>query len=159
MKSLLYLETTIPSYLTARPSRDLLVAARQQMTFDWWTRRRNNFRIFVSQVVLDEAAEGDRLAATARLAVLEPLPLLAVTDEAIDLAQRFLKARVLPRKAARDAAHIAVSAVHGMHYLLTWNCVHLANAELIEDIQSICLLAGYRCPVICTPAELLGEQL
>ena len=157
MKPLLYLETTIPSYLTSRPSRDLIVAARQQITLDWWLRRRDDFRVFVSQIVLDEAAEGDRQAATARLSTMKRLPLLAVNEDVISLTQMLIKRKALPKKATRDAGHIAVSAVHGMHFLLTWNCTHLANAEIFESVGTICASEGYRCPIICTPAELLGQ--
>jgi hypothetical protein len=157
MKPLLYLETTIPSYLTSKPSRDLIVAARQQITQDWWLKRRHDFQVFVSQIVFDEAAAGDRQAAAARLSTIETVPLLAVNDEVISLTQILLKQKVLPRKAARDAGHIAVSAVHGMHFLLTWNCAHLANAQIFEAVDAVCAVAGYKCPVICTPAELLGE--
>jgi hypothetical protein len=157
MKSLLYLETTIPSYLTSRLSRDLIVAAHQQITLDWWSRRRQDFRVFISQIALDEAAEGDRQAAAARLSAIETLPLLAVNAEVVSLTQKLLRERVLPRKATRDAGHIAVSAVHGMHFLLTWNCTHLANAEIFDAVEAVCAVEGYKCPVICTPAELLGE--
>lgn len=158
MKPLLYLETTIPSYLTSRPNRDLIVAARQQLTMDWWLKRRADFRIFVSQIVLDEAAEGDRIASAARLSIIEGLPLLAVNNEVISLTQTLLRRKVLPKKATRDAGHIAVSAVHGVQYLLTWNCTHLANAEIFEAVGAVCSCEGYCCPVICTPEELLGEE-
>jgi hypothetical protein len=157
MKPLLYLETTIPSYLTSKPSRDLIVAARQQITLDWWLRRRRNFQVFVSQIVLDEATEGDHQAATARLSAMKGLPLLAINEEVISLAQMLLKEKAVPRKATRDAGHIAVSAVHGMHFLLTWNCAHLANAEIFEAVDTVCAMAGYKCPILCTPTELLGE--
>ena len=157
MKPSLYLETTIPSYLTSRPTRDLIVAARQQITTEWWSKRRAHFEIFVSQIVLDEAGEGDSEAAQKRLSAIETIPLLAINQEVISLTQLLLKAKVLPRKAQRDAAHIAVAAVHGMQFLLTWNCVHLANAEIFEDVEAVCRLAGYKRPVICTPEELLGE--
>jgi len=157
MKPSLYLETTIPSYLTSRPNRDLIVAARQQITMDWWLKKRHDFRIFVSQIVLDEATEGDRQAAAARLSAIETLPLLAVNEEVVSLTQTLLREKVLPRKATRDAGHIDVSAVHGMHFLLTWNCAHLANAQIFEAVEAVCAVAGYKCPVICTPAELSGE--
>jgi predicted nucleic acid-binding protein len=157
MKPALYLETTIPSYLASRPSRDLIVAARQQMTLEWWLRRRADFRLFISQIVLDEAGEGDRDAAAARLSAIEAVPLLAVNEDVIALTQALLSRRVVPRKAARDASHIAVAAVHGIQFLLTWNCTHLANAEIFEPVGAVCAGEGYRCPVICTPAELLGE--
>ena len=158
MKPSLYLETTIPSYLVSRPSRDLIVAARQEITRQWWDNRKTDFRIVVSQVVLDEAAAGDRDAARKRLAMLRKFPLSPVNEEVISLAEKIMKSRVIPRKAARDAAHIAVSAVHAIDFLLTWNCVHLANAECFPRIEEVCLSAGHRCPIICTPDELLGEQ-
>ncbi len=88
---------------------------------------------------------------------MEALPLLAVNDEVISLTQTLLRRKVLPRKATRDAGHIAVSAVHGVHFLLTWNCTHLANAEIFESVDAACSCEGYRCPIICTPAELMGE--
>ena len=156
MKPLLYLETTIPSYLTSKPSRDLIVAARQRTTLDWWLRRQHDFQVFVSQIVLDEAAEGDRQAAAARLAAIEVVPLLAVNDEVISLAQMLLRQRVLPRKATRDAAHIAVSAVHGMHFLLTWNCAHLANAEIFDAVEAVCAVAGYKCPINMYANRVVG---
>jgi hypothetical protein len=158
MKPLLYLETTIPSYLVSRPSRDLVVAGRQEITRLWWERRKADFRLVVSQVVLDEAAEGDREAAFKRLAMLKSVPLLAVTEAVVSLAEDLLKSKALPRKAARDAAHIAVSTIHGVNYLLTWNCAHLANAETFSGVEAVCFSAGYKCPVICTPDELLGEE-
>lgn len=158
MKPVLYLETTIPSYLTSRPSRDLIVAARQEITRQWWEGRRHDFRIVVSQVVLDEAADGDWEAARKRLATIKKFPLLAVNEAVVSLVENILKTKILPTKAVRDATHIAVSAVHGVDLLLTWNCVHIANAETFPDIQAICLAAGHGCPVICTPDELMGGK-
>jgi hypothetical protein len=157
MKARLYLETTIPSYLTAWPSRDLIVAAHQQLTKEWWRTRRESFEIYVSQFVLDEAGAGDADAARERLEVLKPLPLLDVTESVLQLASALLQAGIIPGKAARDAAHIAVSAVHGMDYLMTWNCAHIANAMLVKAIQGICMQNGFSCPVICTPEELMED--
>jgi hypothetical protein len=157
MKPSLYIETTIAGYLTGKPSRDIIVAARQQITSEWWARRRPHFELYVSQIVLDEAGEGEPEAARRRLSTIENVPLLAISEEVISLTQSLLRARVLPQKAARDAAHIAVTAVHGVQFLLTWNCVHLANAEIFEDVEAVCRLEGYKCPVICTPEELMGE--
>jgi len=114
-----YLETTIPSYLTSRPSRDLLIAGHQEITRDWWENRRAEFHIYISQFVLDEAAAGDRFAARERLKVLEPLPLLDITAKVGDLATAILASGQIPRKAATDAAHIAIAAVHGMGFLVT----------------------------------------
>ncbi|MEW6302865.1 MAG: type II toxin-antitoxin system VapC family toxin [Verrucomicrobiota bacterium] len=157
MKPKLYLETTIPSYLTAWPSRDLIVAGHQQVTEEWWRTRKSHFDIHISQLVLDEAADGDKAAAKERLAVLADFPLLDVTDEAVALAAKLQTPATLPPKAAKDAAHIAIAAVHGMHFLLTWNCTHINNAAIIADIERICSDQGFACPVICTPEELMRE--
>ena len=124
MKARVYLETTIPSYLTAWPSRDLIQAAHQQLTREWWEKRREQFELFISQVVLRECQAGDPTAAAARLEILQGLPLPEQTDEATKLAQALLQEVPLPERAAVDALHIAVAAVHGMEYLLTWNCAY-----------------------------------
>ena len=152
----LYLETTVPSYLTAWPSRDLIRAGHQQITREWWRTRRDAFDIFVSQFVLDEAAAGDPEAARDRLHALQDYPLLDITEEVDELAAAFIKTLALPPKAVTDAAHIAVAAVHGMHFLLTWNCTHIANAEMAVAIEQVCREHGLACPVICTPEELMG---
>jgi hypothetical protein len=155
MKPKVYLETTIPSYLTARPSRDLVTAAHQQITREWWDTRRHAFDLFVSQMVLDEASAGDPDAAARRLAVLAPLPLLNPRAEGADLAQALIEQVSLPIGAAADALHIAIAVVNGMDYLLTWNCTHIANAALRSQIATVCRRAGFEVPIICTPDELL----
>jgi predicted nucleic acid-binding protein len=157
MKARLYLETTIPSYLTARPSRDLIVAGHQQLTKDWWSIRRDSFEICISQFVLDEAGAGDAEAARERMEVLKALPLLEITDSVLRHATALLQSGIIPNKAAQDAAHIAISAVHGIDYLMTWNCSHIANAMIVRKVQEICLNNGFSCPVICTPEELMED--
>jgi hypothetical protein len=157
MKSRLYLETTIPSYLTSRPSRDLIIAGHQQITREWWENRRDTFQLFISQLVLDEAGAGDPVAARKRLKVLQGLSLLDITPEVGELASSILASGKIPRKAATDAAHIAILAVQGMDFLVTWNCVHIANAVIAKSLAFICREHACECPVICTPEELLGE--
>ena len=157
MKSRLYLETTIPSYLTSRPSRDLIVAGHQQLTRKWWEKRRGAFELYLSQLVLDEASAGDQGAARDRLKAMRDFPLLDVTPEVTELATRILASGKIPRKAATDAAHIAIAAAHGMDFLLTWNCVHIANATNARALAAICRALGSDCPVICTSEELMGE--
>ena len=156
MKPKLYLETTVPSYLTAWPSRDLIRAGHQQLTKEWWQTRRAGFDIYISQFVLDEAAAGDAEAARERLAALQGLPMLDVSEEVVELARALNASLALPEKAVTDAAHIATAAVHGMHFLLTWNCAHIANAEMFVAIEMACREHGFSCPVICTPEELMG---
>ncbi len=156
VKPTVYIETSIVNYLTARPSRDLLVAAHQQLTVAWWDEQRTRYELLTSQVVLAEARAGDPEAAQRRLAVLERLPLLDVTDAAIALATLLVARQALPAQAAQDALHLAITCVHGMQYLLTWNCTHLANARLRSRIEQVCREAGYVPPIICTPEELEG---
>ena len=158
MKPRVYLETTIPSYLTAWPSRDLVRAAHQQITRDWWDRRRAEFELYISQVVLRECQAGDATAAAERLKFLQDLPLLEQTEEATRLAQALVDRVPLPERAAVDALHVAIAAVHGVDYLLTWNCTHIANATLRDPIESVCRENGYEPPAICTPDELLAEE-
>src|SRR5262245_61052701 len=157
MRPKVYLETTIPSYLTAWPSRDLIIAAHQQITQQWWSTRKSEFDLFISQPVLDECSEGDEEAAARRLAAVSGIPLLSVTDKTTPLAESLLARVPLPPKAAADALHIAVAAEHGMDYLLTWNCAHIANAVLRPRIEAICREAGFAPPIICTPEELFEE--
>ncbi len=152
-----YIETSIVSYLTARPSRDLVLAARQQITGDWWEDRRSEFELFISQYVLDEAGDGDPLAARRRLELLDELPVLEITDEAVELGEALIHEGVLPPKAVTDALHIAIAVVHEMDVLLTWNCKHLANAETLGAVTRVIRTRGFESPVICTPDELMGE--
>ncbi|MBI3194328.1 MAG: type II toxin-antitoxin system VapC family toxin [Ignavibacteriae bacterium] len=156
-KQKLYLETTIPSYLTSTPSRDLIVAAHQQITREWWDKRKESFDIYISQVVLDEAKAGDVQAARKRLKILNGFPILEMTSIALELANELIVTRTLPAKAARDAFHIAIATVHGMDFLMTWNCAHIANAIIIQSVAKKARQYGYSLPIICTPTELLGE--
>ncbi len=157
MKRRVYLETTVVSYLTARPSRDLIAAAKQEITRQWWETRRDDFEVYVSQAVADEASRGDPEAAKRRRAALVAVPRLDVSDTVIELAKELVARHAVPKDKAEDAFHIALAAAHGMDFLLTWNCSHIANAERMEAIESVIELCGYECPRICTPDELLGE--
>lgn len=152
----LYVETTIPSYLTARLSQDLRLAADQEATTEWWETRRQDYSLFISDFVLDEVGDGDPSLAAARLAALAGIPSLDVTGEVDRLAEEFLAGSLIPIKAMQDAFHVAVSAVHGMDFLLTWNCTHINNVTIIRRLERVCEQAGYVCPVICTPSELLA---
>src|SRR5438552_3326008 len=138
MKPKVYIETSVVSYLTAWPSRNEFIASHQQVTREWWEQRRQDFDLFTSQLVIREAGAGDLQAAQQRLQILAPLPLIDITQEAIDLSQRLFNNGPLPPKAADDALHIALAAVHKIDYLLTWNCKHIANAEMQKIIARIC---------------------
>lgn len=153
-----YLETSVVSYLVARHSPDLLVAARQQLTIDWWQKERANYELYASEVVIQEASAGDAGEITKRLTALANVPLLDVSNEAIRLADLLLKRGIVPLKAGRDALHIAVATYHRMDYLLSWNCKHIANAHVRKMVDQVFRAEGYESPEICTPEEL-GEVI
>jgi len=150
-----YIETTIVSYLTARPSRDVVIAGHQQITHEWWDTRRGSYELCTSQLVLSEAAAGDPQAAQERLEVLQDMTLLETTAEALELAKELIQAGALPAKATDDALHIAVAATNRVPFLLTWNCRHLANAAMRPQIEAACVRNGLKAPIICTPEELM----
>ena len=156
MKPKLNIESTIPSYLTAIPSRDLIVAAHQQITREWWEARRDEFAIYISQFVLDEVGAGDSEASKKRLDAIEGFEQLDITDDVTNLAEAIIDSGVIPQDSPTDAAHIAVATVHGMQFLMTWNCAHIANAEISSVVEDVCRTHGFECPVICTPEELMG---
>lgn len=158
MRPKLYLETTIPSYLTGWPSRDLLTAAHQQVTRDWWESRRMDFDLYVSEFVLAEVRLGDAQLASRRLELLAGIPLLPISDETLELAEELVSEGVIPQKAASDAAHVAIASVYDCEYLLTWNCRHIANAELNRAIRRVIGRHGYDVPNLCTPEELMGGE-
>lgn len=151
-----YLETTIISYLASRPSRDLLVAAHQQITEEWWRVRSQMFDCYVSQVVIEETSVGDYGQAKKRMEIINTLPVLEATSAAEELTRAILARRIMPSRAVRDAAHIAVAAVNSVDYLLTWNCKHIANAQLMRKVEKVCIEEGHNMPLICTPEELMG---
>ena len=157
MKPKVYIETSIASYLTSEPSRDLVTAARQQITHDWWSQRREDFDLYVSEFVITEASRGNAAMARRRLDLLANIPEIELTEEAASLAERLVGEGPLPSKAAVDALHIAVSVEGGVDYLLTWNFKHLANAIIRRKIENACRSAGYEPCAICTPEELLEE--
>ena len=153
----IYLETTIISYLAARPSKDLITAAHQQVTRDWWENRRRDFDLFSSQLVIQESSAGDAAVAQTRLQLLSDIPLVQVNVDCVSLGRALVEKGPIPEKAAVDALHIAIATVHGLDYLLTWNCKHIANAEMQMAVSRVCRGAGYEPPVICTPEELSGN--
>jgi len=157
VKRRVYIETTVISYLTALPTRDLVRAAHQQITSEWWAER-EAFELFVSDAVLAEVRMGDPAAAARRLAAIDGVTILAATDDARALAEALLAASAMPAKAAVDAVHVAVAALNGMEFLLTWNCAHIANALMRPRIEEVCRDAGFEPPTICTPEELRAKE-
>ena len=155
MRPTAYIETSVVSYLTARPSRDVVVAAYQEITHEWWRHAPARFDLVASALVVAEAEVGDPDAARIRLEALEAVALLDATPNAESLAQTLVDLGAVPRRAADDAAHIAIAVTNGVDFLVTWNFRHIANAAMRSRIERTCRQAGYEPPVICTPSELL----
>jgi predicted nucleic acid-binding protein len=154
VKPKVYIETSVLSYLTARPSRDTVIAGNQATTRDWWERR-GDFDLYISEFVLKEASVGDARAAEARIQALSGIPEVEMTPDMLQLAEELLSRASLPAKARVDAIHIAAAAIGGMEYLLTWNCAHIANPAFRPKIEALIRSYGHEPPVICTPQELI----
>ncbi len=155
MKLKVYLETSTISYLTARPSNDLRSMANQNTTIEWWEYRRPKFEIYISEFVVAESSQGHPEVAARRLAAIEDIPALDVTEGVRQLGKALVAEGPVPEGAEIDAYHIAVAAVNGMDYLLTWNCKHIANAVMRPQIEAVCRNHGFEPPIICTPQELM----
>jgi predicted nucleic acid-binding protein len=159
IKLSVYVETSVVSYLVARPSQNIITAANQLVTQEWWDNHRSKFEVFISQLVIDEASQGNTEEANKRLAILNDMALLTLNDKIVKLGYRFLQDKGLPAKATDDAYHIAYATVHQINYLLTWNCKHIANAQIQQKLRQISAQEGYELPILCTPYELLQERL
>lgn len=151
----IYLEMTIPSYLVARPSRDRIVNAHQQITHEWWRDAREHFDVYISEAVLTEIRVGDPDAAARRLAIVEGLPIVEINDEVRNLAHVYAQRLDLPGRARADLPHIAFAVAYGMDYLITWNCVHIANRAVIHRLMEINSQLRRHTPIIVTPEEFL----
>lgn len=149
-----YLETSVISYLAARPSRDVVKLAKQELTRQWWNENRAAYDFYISDPVIMEIRRGDAKAARQRLERVEKLPVLDVTDAVTALYERLFAAKILPDKAKADALHIAIAAAHGMTFLATWNCTHINNATLRGKIAKTIQDAGYNEVIMATPEEL-----
>lgn len=154
MKPSVYLETSIISYLTARPSRDIVIAAHQTITEEWWHRHRDNYHLHTSLLVMKEISAGDPEAARRRLNLVRELPILEINTAAETLSDHLLATHLVPRTSAEDALHIAIATVHGMDYLLTWNFRHINNAVLKPRITTAIEALGFEAPILCSPEEL-----
>ena len=155
MNPKVYIETTIPSYLSARQSNDLRAMANQNATIEWWEKRKPEFDLYISEFVIAESSQGDPDAAARQLAVVENITILNITENVRQLGRALVDKGYIPKGSEIDAYHIAVAAVNGMDYLLTWNCIHIANAAIRPQIEAVCRSLGFEPPVICTPQELM----
>ena len=150
-----YIETSVVSYLAARPSRHPETARKQATTREWWARR-SGFRLFASEYVHREAVRGNPEMVRRRLGYLSTIEVIEGGPEATLLAAALMRDVPLPTRAGTDALHIALAAVTGVAYLLTWNCRHIANPALAPRLRRACRARGYELPVLCTPGDLPG---
>jgi len=158
MGKTVYMETTVVSYYTGRPSRDLMIAAHQEATRELWPRLISEFETYISALVYEEAARGDDDQATKRLELIAPFPMLDINEEARALAEAIIAGKAIPRRFPEDALHIAIAAVNGMEVLLTWNFAHLNNPFTRMMVRQVVQNAGYECPEICSPDELVESD-
>lgn len=157
MKEIVYIETTIVSYLVARSSRDLILSAHQQLTREWWENERVRYRCIASEEVLREAMQGEQEMAQARIKALEEVRVIGITAEVEAMAATFMATGALPPTMRPDATHLAAATLSGADYLLTWNCRHLANAHVLRRLQKEAERRGWMLPGVCTPLELMGD--
>ena len=158
MNKSVYIESSVISYLTARPSRDLVTAGHQAVTAEWWSEHRLQYDVYVSPLVVEEISAGDASAAEQRLRAIADIPSVTIATEAESLASALLSSNAVPANSVRDALHIAVAAIHGIDYLITWNFRHINNASTRNMVVHVVSNSGLICPVLCSPEELMGED-
>jgi len=158
MKNSVYIESSVISYLTARPSRDVVKSARQTLTIEWWQSSQAEFDVFISVLVRKEIAAGDSVASTQRLAIVQDIAVLGTPSEAEQIADTLIMEKALPKNSQEDALHIGIAASHGMDYLLTWNFKHINNAKKKLHVMQVVKNLGFSCPVLCSPEELGVES-
>jgi hypothetical protein len=156
MKPIVYIESSVISYLTSRPNRDVVISGRQAITFDWWENHRNRFELRISILVEEEISRGDPKAAQVRLETVADIPSLSISDEAVRIADLLLGKGCVPVGSEEDALHIGIAAAQGADFLLTWNFKHINNAETKSAITRLVESCGYACPQLCSPEELGG---
>jgi len=156
MKPLVYVESSVISYLAARPSMDLVSAARQAITHNWWENCRSDYRLAISTLVEQEISEGNQEAADRRLTYVADLELLKITETAVNISKKLLLEKAVPEGSEEDALHIGIATSHGIEYLLTWNFKHINNASMRKKIVMVVESMGHSCPQLCSPEELGG---
>ena len=156
-KPTVYVETTIPSYLVAEPSRDVVVAGHQRTTHDWWQTAGERFDLVISELVFEELSGGNPELAAKRLATVRDLPILASNANVDELVKTYGGQLGLAGRARGDIPHFAFCVAYEFDYLVTWNCAHLANAIVVRKLQEVNVRLGLWMPIICTPEELMSD--
>ncbi len=153
-----YIETTIPSYIVAKLSRDIVVAAGQQLTREWWETARFDYELLISEAVIAECSQGDKEQSKRRLEVIRGIKVLSLSDKVIELADVYHKLLSIPEKSRVDSLHLAIVVIHEIDYLLTWNCKHMAHGEIKTKIHYYNKQNNLFEPVILTPYELMRRN-
>ena len=157
MNKSVYIESSVISYPTAWPSRDLVIAGHRAVAVEWWNEHRLRYDVYVSPLVVEEISAGDASAAEERLRVIADILSVTIAAEAESLASALLAANAVPANSARDALHVAIAATQGTDYLITWNFRHINNASTRTMVVHVVSDFGLACPVLCSPEELMGE--
>jgi len=157
-KQTVYIESSVVSYLTANPSRDIVIAGHQQTTYDWWHLWRNKFDCFISDLVYDEISLGDSSAAQKRIEAIENFKYLEFNLEIENLGYEYFRLLNIPQKSRLDALHLAVGVWHKIDFILSWNCKHIANAIVSKKLREFNNKMGFHTPILCTPEELTEEK-
>lgn len=155
---IVYIETSIISHASARPSPDPSTAVLQDQARRWMVEQRPLYEVVTSQLVIDEASFGDSDAAARRLAMLDGIPVLPSNSDADSVADEIIFRSMMPPKARLDALHVATAALAGVQYLLTQNCTHIANAHELPRVYRLLDEFGLSGMLICTPVEFLGGK-
>jgi hypothetical protein len=153
-----YVESTIPSYATARPSRDMITAAHQTITKLFWEQERYKYDLFISDYVRDEIRDGDPVAAQKRLDCVAGIPVYPKTAEIAALAVIYQKLLGIPDRAKADCSHLATCVAQHIDYLLTWNCTHLGPASQ-KTVQHYNEQHGLWVPILVTPETLMPNGI
>ena len=155
---IVYIESSVISYIASRPSRDIVIAARQAISHDWWENHRQKFDLRVSALVEEEVSRGDTFASQRRVELIENIPSLAISYEATNLAELLVTQHAIPEGSEEDALHISIASSQGVDFFLTWNFKHINNAEMKSKIVKTVESCGFVCPQICSPEELGGTS-
>jgi len=156
MKLSVYLETTIPSYLAARTSSNIVIAGRQAATHEFFELERQKYNLYVSDFVYSECEKGDPGVAKKRLDWLSGVEILPQTPDVKPLADVYMHLLSIPQKCRVDAMHLAMCCINGIDILLSWNCTHL-GAESMKIVQKHNDAHGLPTPLMTTPDSLIDK--
>ena len=154
MKRRIYIETSIPSFYHEIRTEPEMVA-RCSWTREWWDQQSHHYELVTSLAVIEELEERDYPTKSDTLALMESIPVLPVEDSIAEIVEAYIARKLMPIDVTGDAFHLAIASYHQCHFLLTWNCQNLANANKFDHIRRVNTILGLFVPAIVTPFELL----